>query len=49
VDPDLLDIREKGEKIIELSQGKLSTSLMMATRTAVIMYICLRAMVGSNR
>ena len=49
VDPDLLDIREKGEKIIELSQGKLSPSLMMATRTAVIMYICLRAMVGSNR
>lgn len=49
VDPDLMDIRAKGEKIIELSQGKLSGSLMMATRTAVIMYICLRALVGKNR
>lgn len=49
VDPDLLDIRAKGEKIIELSQGKLSGSLMMATRTAVIMYVCLRALVGKNR
>ena len=49
VDPDLLDVREKGEKIIELCQGKLSSSLMMATRTAVIMYLCLHAMVGKNR
>ena len=42
VDPDLLEIRELGEKIVVLSQGKLSNSLMMATRTAVIIYICLR-------
>ncbi len=42
VDPDLLELREIGEKIVVLSQGKLSNSLMMATRTAVIIYICLR-------
>ena len=48
VDPDLLKIREIGETIIEKSQGKLSTSLMMATRTAVIMYICLRSIVGKK-
>lgn len=48
VDPDLFHIREVGEKIITLSNGKLSTSLMMATRTAVVMYICLRSLVGKN-
>lgn len=49
VDPDLANIRDLGEKIIIQSEGKLSTSLMMATRTAVIMYICLRAMVGNKK
>ena len=48
VDPDLLYLRELGEKIIDHSQGKMSVSLMMATRTAVIMYICLRALVGKS-
>lgn len=48
VDPDLIHIREVGQNIIEMTHGKLSSSLMMATRTAVIMYICLRALVGKN-
>ena len=48
VDPDLVHIRDVGENIITLAHGKLSTSLMMSTRTAVIMYVCLRALVGKN-
>lgn len=48
VDPDLLLVREKGQDIVEKALGKLSDSLMKATRTAVIMYLCLRAMVGGN-
>lgn len=45
VDPDLIKVREMGEKIVTEAQGKLSTSLMMATRTAVIIYICARALI----
>ena len=41
-DPDLVAIRDDGEKIVVAALGKLSNSLMMATRTAVIMYLCLR-------
>lgn len=48
VDPDLLFVREKGKNIVEESLGELSDSLMKATRTAVIMYLCLRAMVGRS-
>lgn len=48
VDPDLLKIRELGEQIVVFSQGKLSDSLMMATRTAVIIYVCLRFLSGSR-
>ena len=48
VDPDLLLVREKGQVIVEKAMGKQSDSLMKATRTAVIIYLCLRAMVGSN-
>lgn len=44
-DPDLIKVREMGEKIVTEAQGKLSTSLMMATRTAVIIYICARALI----
>lgn len=47
-DPDLLLIREIGEKIVEGAQGKQSASLMMATRTALIVYVCLRALVGRS-
>lgn len=45
VDPDLIKVREMGEKIVTEAQGKMSTSLMMATRTAVIIYICARALI----
>ena len=45
VDPDLIKVREMGEKIVTEAQGKMSTSLMMATRTAVIFYICARALI----
>lgn len=48
IDPDLIQLRDLGENIIVLAHGKLSSSLMMSTRTAVIMYICLRALVGKN-
>lgn len=48
VDPDLLELREIGEKIVVLSQGKLSTSLMMATRTAVVIFICLRFLTANK-
>ena len=46
VDPDLIKVREMGEKIVTESQGKMSSSLMMATRTAVIIYICARALIS---
>lgn len=48
IDPDLLKIRELGEKILKDAQGEMSSSLIMATRTAVIMYICLRSLVGKK-
>lgn len=48
VDPDLVKIREMGEKIVHAALDEISTSLMMATRTSVILYICLRALVGKN-
>lgn len=47
-DPDLMEIRKLGEKIVVSALGKLSTSLMMATRTAVIMYLCLRFISNKN-
>lgn len=48
-DQDLIDIRNLGEQIINLSSGnKVSNSLMMSTRTALILYITLRALVGKN-
>lgn len=47
-DADLVSIRELGEKLIKLSSNKLSDSLMMSTRTAVILYITLRTLIGKN-
>lgn len=48
-DPDLLEIRDLGEQIIkEASPNKVSDSLVLSTRTAIILYITLRAMVGKN-
>lgn len=47
-DPDLLKIRELGERIVEQSAGKVSASLIMASRTSIILYISLRALVGDQ-
>jgi hypothetical protein len=49
VDPELTKIRDMGAKIVKLSsKSKFSESLMMATRTSLILYICLRALIGRN-
>lgn len=48
VDPDLLAVRKDGEWLVKQSLGKISDSLMKATRTAVILYLCLLAMSGSK-
>ena len=46
-DEDLEKIRNIGEKIITASQDtKLSKSLLMSTRTALILYIIFRSLVG---
>lgn len=42
VDPDLEEIRRLGEKLFKAANGKTNKSLMMATRTALILYITLR-------
>jgi hypothetical protein len=48
-DIELLKIRDMGAKIVKLSsKSKFSESLMMATRTSLILYICLRALIGRN-
>lgn len=48
-DPELVKIRDMGAKIVKLSSKiKFSESLMMATRTSLILYICLRALIGRN-
>lgn len=47
-DPDLLEIRQIGEKLVTKCNGKLSKSLMMSTRLSLILYISLRALVGKG-
>lgn len=48
-DKDLLEIRKLGERLIKKSsKHKLGNSLIMATRTSVVLYITLRALVGKN-
>lgn len=47
-DPQLLSIRKQGEKLVYANNRKISSSLMMATRTAIILYIILRALVGQR-
>ena len=42
-DPDLLKIRKQGDELIKAANGKVNNSLAMATRTATILYITLRA------
>lgn len=45
-DPDLIKIREIGEKLIKEANGKISNSLVLATRTSIILYIVLRVLAG---
>lgn len=42
-DPDLLKIRKIGDELIKAANGSVNNSLAMATRTATILYITLRA------
>lgn len=43
-DPEMLRIRKIGEKLIKKANGRVSNSLMLATRTAIIIYITLRSL-----
>lgn len=47
-DPDLLSIRNQGEKIMKGFNPQISTTLMTSTRTAVILYLTLRCLVGQQ-
>lgn len=47
-DPDMIRIRKLGEKLVKKANGRVSTSLLLATRTAVILYITLRSLVISS-
>lgn len=47
-DQDLAQIREIGEKVVTHANGKMSKSLMMATRTSLILYISLRVLAGKS-
>lgn len=44
-DKELLRIRKLGDELIKAANGKVNNSLSMATRTATILYITLRAIV----
>lgn len=48
VDPQLLSIRQQGEKLLKAYNKKASVSLISATRSAVILYIILRVLVGDR-
>jgi len=48
-DKDLLRIREIGEKIVLLANAKANKGLVSSTRTSIILYIVLRALVGRSR
>lgn len=45
---DLIEIRELGDQILKKAHKKLSTTLALSTRTAIILYITFRAIVGNN-
>lgn len=48
-DPEIDKVRELGLKIIHLANGKsISDALALSTRTSVILYLSLRALVGQN-
>lgn len=46
-DKDLVEIRKAGDRFIKLANGSSSSSLAMATRTAVILYITFRSIVAA--
>lgn len=48
-DPEIAVIRKKGQDLIKKSNKSVSGSLILATRTSIILYITLRALVGQNR
>ena len=48
-DKELLEIRKEGEAIIKAANGRTNNSLGMATRTATILYVTLRALTLSSK
>jgi len=48
VDPDIETIRKIGYKLIKASNGKISESLTLSTRTSIILYIALRTLIGQT-
>lgn len=47
-DPQLISIRAQGEKIVMANNKGISKSLMMATRSAILLYVILRVFTGSK-
>jgi hypothetical protein len=47
-DPEIEEIRDLGLKLMKKANPKVSESLLLATRTSVILYITLRALVGQS-
>lgn len=47
-DTDIDHIRDLGLDLVNKANGKVSNSLALATRTSIILYISLRALVGQN-
>lgn len=47
VDQELSKIRKQGDKLIKAANGRVNTSLAMATRTSTILYVTLRALISS--
>lgn len=48
-DKDLIRIRDLGEKVVKEANGKINSSLLMATRTSVILYMTIRAITGKSQ
>lgn len=48
VDRDLLSIREKVDKMLKEAHEDMSTPLILATRTAFILYVTLRVLIGQK-
>lgn len=48
VDAELLRIRKLGDELVKAANGKVNSSLAMATRTSLILYVTLRALIGAR-